>query len=338
MAHGGVQGRDEHDAEERQLGAKCRVCQSHELLPYKCTVCGHSYCEEHYGDERRHACILLAEKRHDIKDTSKLTKFKRCEYEGCARKDAVSVVCLLCRGRFCLQHRNEMDHQCRPIEGVKAQLEKESKIGQALKGNAENNAAARDRQDAKHTESSEMEALAEKRLLNEQRQLMACLKVQNTLTSAVGKSSIEKEDRIHLLVYFPLMSEIGAMYFFFSNRITVGRALDEIETQVPALRKLHAYSEGENGRFFMYAVKEQESLNLLPHTTAFRNLPVQIIAQLQKVIVELSKPIPHTWMQLVRPDLKVDVQTGAPSRRGGGERQRRLSRRASKESSKCVIQ
>jgi len=39
-----------------------------------------------------------------------------CSYKGCKKREAMPLMCAGCRQNFCLRHRHEDDHECKPVK------------------------------------------------------------------------------------------------------------------------------------------------------------------------------------------------------------------------------
>eukprot|EP00049_Salpingoeca_infusionum_P004211 m.75752 g.75752 ORF g.75752 m.75752 type:complete len:248 (-) comp12459_c2_seq2:593-1336(-) len=135
------------------IGQNCaaKQCNRLDFLPVECKHCHRIFCDDHwqqsnhgcsvevFDDRRVHACPLcdevvlpkagenpnVAMEAHIASGCQKRTskaKLKKnvCSQPKCKRKEVVPFNCPRCRKQLCLAHRNEMDHDCRPVQKAPA--------------------------------------------------------------------------------------------------------------------------------------------------------------------------------------------------------------------------
>lgn len=146
------------------LGKSCfkAGCREHnEYLPLKCIFCNSQFCQQHYRGsskpiENGHQCPrfpvdaraiecplckqIIPTKNSDIdasidehitKGCPKPAKIYQsgCEVDGCGKRELMVIKCKLCDGCFCIKHRLERDHACKPKSSNVTKLRKSLKDG-----------------------------------------------------------------------------------------------------------------------------------------------------------------------------------------------------------------
>lgn len=80
-----------------------------------------------------------------------------------------------------------------------------------------------------------------------------------------------KENRFHVVVFFPPDTGLRPRHMYFSDRSSPGNIVDVVHRLVPQFERL---AQGE-GRYCVYGVKHDGSgVNLLPYITPVRELHV----------------------------------------------------------------
>ncbi|PWA02524.1 hypothetical protein BB558_001373 [Smittium angustum] len=139
------------------VGEHCsnKDCNRLDFLPYKCEYCNKKFCENHWkandhSCENQHKildfriptcpiCNLPVPinrgedpnykvENHIRMGCSKIPgksgknpgqKGAQCGFDGCKPKGMVFTVCSSCGNKYCLKHRHEADHNCKPNIGKK---------------------------------------------------------------------------------------------------------------------------------------------------------------------------------------------------------------------------
>ncbi|KAG7170455.1 AN1-type zinc finger protein 1-like [Homarus americanus] len=130
---------------------------------------------------------------------------------GCNNGELAPVICTGCSNNFCLTHRHQVDHVCpayKPPENAMA--EAAVKIQQIT-----------DRLDA---------TPAKKGQGRKSDKLSAKVQLMKLKQKSSGDESLPREERLYLMVLFPMECKTVAQPLFFSHQWTVGRAIDAAAT------------------------------------------------------------------------------------------------------------
>ncbi|XP_066936847.1 AN1-type zinc finger protein 2B-like [Clytia hemisphaerica] len=129
-----------------KLGEHCALlsCKQLDFLPFNCDACSKIFCKDHVSYEK-HQCgpgllkdrkvpvcplcnqpvSLSATENPDRKvnehiendcksDLAKHRRSGKCNVKGCKKRELIPVKCDRCQRNFCLRHRHEADHDCKP--------------------------------------------------------------------------------------------------------------------------------------------------------------------------------------------------------------------------------
>lgn len=106
-------------AELPGLGDHCslKFCQTLDFLPIKCDLCSLKFCKEHFSYDS-HFCVKYKELNQINSSSSSnsvapIISRYTCSLDGCKTKELVAIVCDKCKLNFCVQHRLQIDHECK---------------------------------------------------------------------------------------------------------------------------------------------------------------------------------------------------------------------------------
>jgi len=164
------------------VGKHCAMpsCKQLDFLPFKCDACGKEFCLEHRTYEA-HTCPIYRDP--NVVDTcevcelrinhgekhicpGKKKKTNRCNKQGCKKVELIPIFCSKCKKQFCIQHRNELDHECK---GQTKPVKKPPRpVSQPPKPNPQNNANSKPKpsQPIKSNSSSSSSTMIAVRLTN----------------------------------------------------------------------------------------------------------------------------------------------------------------------------
>lgn len=105
-----------------QIGQHCFLCNQLDFLPFGCSDCKQVFCLVHKSP-LSHTCLLTQDKTEDTTEEEKKPKKRyentfKCSLAGCRERQVHPCVCKFCKNNFCLRHRFDVDHHCKPIPGL----------------------------------------------------------------------------------------------------------------------------------------------------------------------------------------------------------------------------
>mmetsp|Transcript_7845 Transcript_7845/g.14233 ORF Transcript_7845/g.14233 Transcript_7845/m.14233 type:complete len:306 (-) Transcript_7845:1962-2879(-) len=278
------------------VGARCarNSCGRLDFLPFQCDLCKLQFCQDHRLPTD-HPCSSENVNRNKVKvkqSVSHVPVYQICQDASCKRREAVTVECAACKRKFCMAHRNQLDHKCTH----KMPLDESNLLTRALLENS--HPRKQNETDGCQQDSLiPMDATLSKRLQN-------AVTVINSASNPAGPS-VPDDVKWVLLVHFPLASELPARYVQFSKKYTVGKALDVIcDVAGKALTHLRSKAEGPNGRFCFFVVRTHRNVNMLPHMEILSSFGDHILQNLDKIVIELQFPLSDIWMNQFLPPIQ----------------------------------
>lgn len=329
------------------LGARCHLstCRTLDFLPYVCQYCSNTFCSVHISAPS-HSCRSIPSHKPQVTTCplcsqpvsvpSNTTpdvavsrhieagcpKRKRvnpiCDHVGCSKRDVVSTTCPRCRKTFCLQHRNELDHNCVAREAIKGRnpfgqkVDDKKSSGLKLKiGTGKATAVAALKKKTRGTTETSF---------------------VNTIDAAIGNKKVDMEDRVTVAVMFPRGSGVRGRYMFFSKRLSAGRILDGLLKDVNGLE-----IPANSVRLSLYVVKRGGlGVNLLPHITPLRNLPSGTVQDGDFLVVEQGdQGLDEEWIATVK-SVAGGRSAGIPGMRGKGSMARKRTK-GNSGGEQCVV-
>lgn len=310
------------------LGARCMLadCRVLDYLPIRCGACGGSFCTEHQSPAA-HACLAQpiersarlcprcgldvgptpgALKRHLATCKGRVRTDPVCAHKGCNVRDALNVVCPLCRKRYCLQHRHPEEHACPALP--------------------QGNAGGRR---PKPKPAATPAPAPAKRPASARAGSAPRVDFANAPTAPLGGARIPLDERLPVRVYLPAGSGLPAQHMVFSERFSAGKVIDDIARLVPALPK-----PATGTRYHLYAVRAGGGgVNLLPHITPLRDLPAGTLTPADALVLEASDAgLPPEWhAALAKASVSAVTSSlwkqrmGRASRTGNGEKKSRCT-------------
>lgn len=337
------------------LETRCTLstCRTLDYLPFTCPHCSQPFCSTHKTPST-HSCPN--DPKHDVPQVATCPlckspvphaqtvspndavsrhidagcpKRKRsaavCTFPPCNTRDITPTTCPVCRGVFCLSHRLEADHTCtgRPVRGAGPFGVGPSRSLAAFRGGPGRSRSAdkgKGKGKEKRKEGGRGSASGSRAKGDGTRRV----DFANGTGSPVGDGRVAADERVTLAVYFPEGSGLAARYMYFSQRLSAGRVIEEMERRVDGLRS------ASEGRYCLYAVKSGGGgVNLLPHITPLRDLGRGVLQSGDAVVLEIGEDGLH-------PDWIALLAKGAESSRLPSRRSFRAGR-AGKAGSKCDI-
>lgn len=161
----------------------------------------------------------------------------------------------------------------------------------------------------------------------------ARLQFVNDRASAIGDPNVDQEHRVNVVVFFPMGSSIKPRYMFFNHKNSAGKIIDDLKRSI---KQLDGPRQG--GRYCLYVVKRNGSgVNLLPHITPLKDLPVETLADGDILVLEESDGgLDHAWLDVLRS--LATTSNSLPSPRSSLSTKIRLGKKTSKgKSDKCAV-
>lgn len=236
----------------------------------------------------------------------------RCEKPGCNARDVAPVTCRACSGTFCLEHRIEVDHDCKRTASqvqsdgapsLAAAMRRLATSQQAPASSASGAAAGekkklsltkRVRSKSRSCGGGGAAAAAgsgagrvgskDGRSASEAVGATAAAFV-NTPSSPrrAGTAAVDSEDEMHLAVYFCGEARRRPEFWTVNRKWSAGKVLDGFK--LPALEK--------GQRYALYAVRKSgdrvTSVNLLPRISPLREHGREVLTDGDCVVVEIGE-------------------------------------------------
>ena len=96
------------------IGKKCSKCLLVDYCPILCNTCKKNYCEKCLRDhDCFHQMNQINQQTKQIKTTTSIYSFQ-CSL--CSKKCIQKIVCPHCLKQFCVEHRNQINHNCSQLQ------------------------------------------------------------------------------------------------------------------------------------------------------------------------------------------------------------------------------